>query len=452
MKRTKLKWSSLALGAVASAACVSTGQAQSVDSLLDKLVDKGILTTKEAQELRTEADKDFTRAYASKSGMPEWVTALKINGDVRLRYEGINSLADPNVSPDRNRFRYRIRPGITATLMDNFEVGIRLTSSEPSDSFGGDPVSGNTSFSDGASKKFVYIDLAYAKWQAANTKQWGLVFTGGKMENPLYFPGTDQFDRDYTPEGFAQEITYRFNDFHSIKLTGLEAALDELAASGKDPFLIGGQLRWNAKWDQNQMLSSTLGGTFMSILNRDQLRTLDVPNQGRGNTRFTTPGVTTNALAHGFNAWVGDAGVTYTFESAPLYNGKCPLTVSGDYLVNPSAPDDNRAWSAGFTIGKAGKRKTWQLDYRYTRLEADAWYEEFVESDFGAFYVTAPPGGSTGYRSGTNIKGHWLKASYSPSDSVTLSVAYFLTKLINPSPSDSDSDAGRLQIDAVWKF
>jgi hypothetical protein len=185
----------------------------------------------------------------------------------------------------------------------------------------------------------------------------------------------------------------------------------------------------------------------MSILNRDMLVTAAVPNQGRGNTRDAA-----GALAYGFNAWVADAGLTYTFESAPLYSGKLPMTVSGDYLYNTSAPSDNRAWSAGLTLGKAGKKKTWQLDYRYTRLEADAWYEEFVESDFGAFYVTAPPGGTTGYRSGTNVKGHWMKASYSPSDSVTLSVAYFLTKLINPSPSNSDSDAGRLQIDAIWKF
>ena len=447
MKRTNLRWSSFALGAVASAACVATGQAQSVDSLLDKLVDKGILTAKEAQELKDEADKDFTRAYASKSGMPEWVTALKINGDMRLRFEGIHSHADPNVTPDRNRFRYRLRAGMTATLLDNFEVGLRLTSSEPSGTFGGDPVSGNTSFSDGGSKKFVYFDLAYAKWQAANTKQWQLVFTGGKMENPLQFPGTDQFDRDYTPEGFGQEITHRFNDFHSLKLTGLEAMLDEVDVSGKDPMLIAGQLRWNAKWDQTQVLSSTLGGAFMSILNRESLATPNVPNQGRGNTRDAA-----GNLANGFNAWVGDAGVTYTFETAPLYNGRLPVTVSGDYLYNPSASSDNRGWGAGLTVGKAGKRKTWQLDYRYTNLEADAWYEEFVESDFGAFYVTAPPGGNTGYRSGTNVKGHWLKLSVSPSDSVTLSVAYFLTELINPSPGNSDSDAGRLQLDAVWKF
>ena len=51
-----------------------------VHKLLDKLVDKGILSVKEANELREEADKDFAKAYSVKSGMPDWVTALKLNG------------------------------------------------------------------------------------------------------------------------------------------------------------------------------------------------------------------------------------------------------------------------------------------------------------------------------------------------------------------------------------
>src|SRR5438034_7415035 len=77
------------------------GHAQSVDALLDKLVDKGILTQQEAKDLREESDKDFTKAYAAKSGMPEWVTALKFNGDFRGRFEHHGS--DNPAFTDRNR-------------------------------------------------------------------------------------------------------------------------------------------------------------------------------------------------------------------------------------------------------------------------------------------------------------------------------------------------------------
>src|ERR1043165_6703816 len=140
MKNLKVRAALLA--AAAGAALSSTGHAQSVDALLDKLVDKGILTAQEAKDLREESDKDFTKAYAAKSGMPEWVTALKFNGDFRGRFEQHDS--DNPAFSQRNRFRYRARFGVTASLWDDFEVGLRLASANPVGGFGGNPVSANT--------------------------------------------------------------------------------------------------------------------------------------------------------------------------------------------------------------------------------------------------------------------------------------------------------------------
>src|ERR1041385_2270538 len=112
---------------MAAAATVTAGaseHAQSADALIDKLVDKGILTVKEASDLREETDKGFNTAYAVKSGMPEWVTALKFNGDFRGRYESFNFDANTQA---RNRFRYRARFGVVASIQDQLEVGFRLT-------------------------------------------------------------------------------------------------------------------------------------------------------------------------------------------------------------------------------------------------------------------------------------------------------------------------------------
>src|SRR5690349_2543445 len=162
MRIKKQKWTMGLVAIAAVAGYVINGQAQSVDTLLDKLVDKGVLSVKEANELREETDKDFTKAYSAKSGMPEWVSALKFNGDVRGRYESF--YFDNANGVDRYRFRYRLRFGVMASLTDNFEAGFRLTSSEPANGGnGGDPISGNSTFQDNGSKKFVYLDLAYAK-------------------------------------------------------------------------------------------------------------------------------------------------------------------------------------------------------------------------------------------------------------------------------------------------
>src|SRR5688572_3343233 len=103
MKRTK-KNLSLAAGLAATVALSTTAIGQSADALVDKLVEKGILSVKEANSLREEADKNFTTSYQIKSGMPDWVTATKLGGDFRGRYEGF--FKDDPTFVDRNRLRY----------------------------------------------------------------------------------------------------------------------------------------------------------------------------------------------------------------------------------------------------------------------------------------------------------------------------------------------------------
>lgn len=123
---------------------------------------------------------------------------------------------------------------MVATIKDNFEVGLRLTSSEPTGTVGGDPISGNTSFQDNASKKFIYLDMAYGKWSFINTKALTESITIGKMENPFVFSDM-VFDGDYTPEGAGYNLTFRANDVHTLKLNAGAFVLDELGGDSKDP-------------------------------------------------------------------------------------------------------------------------------------------------------------------------------------------------------------------------
>ena len=448
----KLQRSATLVTAAAVLVFTAQSHAQSADALIDKLVDKGILSVQEAKDLREETDKDFNKAYAAKSGLSDWATALKFNGDIRGRFEGF--YGENPAFVDRDRFRYRLRFGVTANLFDDMEVGLRLTSSEANRTFGGDPISGNTSFADNGAKKFVYFDTAYAKWSPIHTPEWAGAFTIGKTDNPFVFPSTMMFDRDYTPEGIAAQLAYTINDHHSLKFNGGAFVLDELSASGRDPWLGGAQLRWDATW--NPHLATTLGVAGFYIGNDESLANGNVPNVNRGNTRNAA-----GAPVNDFNSIYVDGGITWTLDSFPRYPGPFPINFSGDYVNNPAAPADNSGYSFGVTFGKSGKKGTWDLAYRYEHLEADAWFEEFPESDFGAFYqVQQPNAGFTsasnptgvGYGSGTNVRGHWVKFSYSPYDSFTFSIACFFTDLIKPSPGNSESGMTRLQVDGVWKF
>ena len=67
-------------GAAALMALTPNTHAQSsVDALLNKLEQKGILTVDEAKELKSEnqqsSTNDFNKAFGSKFQMPDWVTA-----------------------------------------------------------------------------------------------------------------------------------------------------------------------------------------------------------------------------------------------------------------------------------------------------------------------------------------------------------------------------------------
>src|ERR1041384_5331676 len=171
MKTKTKSFAKIATGVAATFALGGTCLGQASDALIDKLVEKGILSVKEANDLREEADKGFNTAYSVKSGMPEWVTALKFNGDFRGRYDGVYQ-DDKNYGPkpapaanayaisDRTRFRYRLRFGAVANLSDNFEVGLRLGSGELSaaaPSLGANVFSANQTLGNDASRKLIFI-------------------------------------------------------------------------------------------------------------------------------------------------------------------------------------------------------------------------------------------------------------------------------------------------------
>lgn len=437
------KYIPLAAGALLLGTAGST-HAQSADALLNKLVDKGILTVKEANELREQSDKNFSQAFQVKTGMPDWVNGFRFGGDFRGRYEGFFS--DHPAAIDRNRFQYRLRVGLAATLMDNFEVGMRINSIGDT---AGNQISSNQTLDSNASKKGLGLDLVYAQWTAIDNAEWLGRFTIGKMENPFVIPSAF-IDADYTPEGFAEQFAYHVSPVHDLKLNLGQFILEELGGTSRDSFMLMGQVRWDANW--NPKWQSSMGAGVISISGVQSLTAANGQlNIGEGNNRVG--GLAANPPENGFNPVFADASVTYNLEKAPFYSGPFPIRLGFDYLYNPSASAHNEAYSAKLTLGKSGKRKTWEVSYEYRVVQADSIYEELPESDFNAFTQTARmAGGVGGFVNGTNIRGHILKLGYSPYDSFTFFVTYWMTENIVASPVGSNSEASRLQVDMVWKF
>jgi hypothetical protein len=442
----------LLAGAAALAALAPQAHAQSSDALIDKLVDKGILTTDEAKDLREESDKDFQTALQAKTGMPDWVTSYKISGDFRGRVEQFASLDNNNNFANRLRFRYRLRFGITANLLDNFEVGFRLGSGDAvsgSTAPGqGNPLSQNTTMNNNWSDKGIYIDAAYAKWNAINSGDWTLAATIGKMDNPFSFTWM-VFDPDLTPEGAAITSSHTINDQHSIAFTGGAFILDEESGSVQDPALFASQLTWNAKWTDKW--STAIGGGALLITSPSQLSTANVPNINQGNTRNAA-----GLLLYNYNPLIADASATYLLDSFPLYTGAFPIKVGGEFMDNPAVSQNNLGYWIGATLGKSGTKHTWDLSYRYEWLEADAWYDQLVDDDNGAYYQTAPVSGNKGWDGGTNMKGHLVRFNYSITDAMTFSVTCYVNQLINSglyaNVQEPNNAALHLMADMMWKF
>ena len=459
------------MGVALLAAFTNHSRAQSADdALINKLEQKGILTTKEAQELREEASQDFTAAAHSKANLPEWMTmpdwvsGYKLSGDFRGRFEQFTG--DNNSFVDRVRLRYRLRVGLSVTLLDNLEVGFRLASGDPPSGYStGNSLSGNSTFQDNFSRKSIYVDTAYGKWTPLKSDAWLLSTTIGKMDNPFAFTPM-VFDPDLTPEGGIIQSGWTINDKQSLSLNGAAFVLDEESAATQDPFMYGGQLLWKAKWTKK--LATTLGVGAFQIVNDNQLTTANVPYINRGNTRvpfvpLVPPGSPAQyVLKYNYTPIIADAAVTYTLDSFPFYNGAFPLKFTGEYMHNPSAPSNNDGFWVGVTFGQSGRKKTWDISYRYEYLGADAWYDQLVDDDNIAFYPGDNPNSNStyGYYGGTNIKGHLVKFNYSFTDSLTFSVTCYLNGLIDRDglvadyyvPDTKNSTSLHLMADMMWKF
>ena len=184
----------LALGLTAAQA------QQKDDALLDALVKKGVLSGKEADDIRASEAKEYSETAASKLSIADHISKLNIYGDARVRFEYIDEKPQSNLVKTNDniveRNRYRLRIGADYTFTDNFKAGVELESGNGDDS-------ANQTLGNSYGKQNIDIGLVYLQWKPVD---W-LTLTGGKQRNPLYT--TDLvWDPDINPEGASEVISF----------------------------------------------------------------------------------------------------------------------------------------------------------------------------------------------------------------------------------------------------
>ena len=401
--------------------------------------------TKQVKQVQADTDATIDQLAKTRSALPEWVSRFSVKGDFRYRHEDINSgsdaaaIANTGGTSDRERDRIRARLAITAKVSDTVTAGIRLATSETNL----DPRSPNVTLSGYSSKKTVAFDQAYVDW--APTADFKV--TAGKMAYPWVRPSQSLFyDNDINPEGAAVNFNHGYffaNAFYFWLNEVTSAATDRADAN-----MVGGQV--GIKYPISAKSSITAGVSYQK----------DGSVQGRAITTFfggSTNGNSTvtigpvdkpnTVLRDEFS--IAEAFAEYTHTLSTSTFGDLPLTVFGEYAQNSDAGTEtsgkklDKAYTAGISLGKASAPGTWEVAYMYQKLEKNALFGQWVDSDFG--------GGNT------DTKGHVIKAGYAPFKNTTLNLTYFINKLnvdagkLN-SANPPDRNYDRLQLDFNFKY
>jgi hypothetical protein len=441
------------------------------------------------------------------------IGSMTFYGDLRFRYESfygqLNALpnaADPTVLGNplttRQRFRVRVRFGITGRISKDFDWGLRLTSGSFADA-----VSSNQTLTDFYNRKPLGLDQAYLGWTPQRVP--GLRLQAGKFDVP-WVRTEMTIDNDLEPEGFSETYSRGFKDsalknitFVAWQLPFLERTsafvlnangtvnVDASRRGGRDLALYGAQLR--GRFEPSPKVGLTLSAadlyysgtqfitpaqflngqlqlpvtvtipatatspaqtvTGVATISRDQLVS------GNGNLGLSL--ASNNAvnrdgrLSSGFNLvdLIGrlDLNHSQRWPVAFIFNfvhntQAHDVVVAGPGGANRILPnnEDNGYW-AELQVGRVKERGDWLFGYTFLRIEKDAVLTPFNASDIEQ-------------KSDTRV--HRFVINYT----VDPRVLFTLTAFINQRPNgllgvfgttpigSLNGATTRLQLDTIFRF
>ena len=447
---------------------------------LDQL-EKDVALLKRQQEVNQEVqiknDKDFSKKVGeSLGGADKWLKDLTFNGDLRLRYEAIDYHSGAFVpsgnsgtgnTPDRNRFRFRLRYGFEKKLSPEWKAGFGLSSSD-NQQYGTqtDPTSPNATFNNNFDFKDIWIDKAYATY----APEWAKVspvstfsITAGKTENP-FERGSKQLIwkmNNIRPEGLAETADFDLfqGDNINLKAYGL---LGQYVLQERGSYSTAANPQKDAELFAYQVGINPIISSGLTKEPIEELSTLSVYSYpgyaGNNNWQIPTgtstptfvslargnPSSGTNLSAKSFN-------VIDTYHEFTVKAFGTPVSPYFEYAKNVSddSPfagirDATQAWAVGINLGKVKKKGSWEADYAYKNIGANSVVGAFADSDFGG--GTGAPGN----------RGSVIRVGYGLTDFLKVNLTAFLTEPLNPGYGGisgiKDETVKRFQTDLIWKF
>ena len=413
--------------------CRASVFAGEMDVLVNKLVEKGVLSEGEAQQLLTETKEEARKEIAQGKNeiLPKWLQTTRFSGDMRIRYQGETKTG----SKHRDRGRYRLRYGFEMKPNELMKAGFKMATGENKTN-GPEQTSTNQSFTNSYQNKPIWIDQAYVEYRPFGNQDIMILkdmkFAGGKFANPFYT--TDMvWDGDINPEGGYIQFTPSFGPAWNMFFTLAYLPMGENSSDSNDPFLFAAQ--------------GGVGGTFkarpykagVSYYNYDNIKG-NAWNTYSANYTPTINNTLTGAsgalLKYDFNILevIGE----YSPLDITFLGNTIPLTIHGDYARNLGAKDirDDTALLAGAKLGKAKDKGTWEVFWNYREVGQDAVLATINDSDF--------------HLGGVASKGHKFGLTYVIMPNSTIGCNYLVTRDHKVISSSKKIDV--YQVDWVTKF
>ncbi|HEY8966299.1 MAG TPA: putative porin [Candidatus Methylacidiphilales bacterium] len=423
-------------------------------ALLDTLVRKGVLSDQEAEEIGVKLTKDQVTSPNVKFQQALGIKQITLFGDMRLRYEDrtgrapVGSLAPGsatvlghNDDEERNRYRYRLRFGFKADLVDDWFAGFRLATNP------NNPRSGNVTFGDGGSagpfgkaKSLIGVDQVYLGWKGAD---W-ITLEAGRMPNPLY--GTSMvIDDNINFDGISEQLHKKLMD-GKLELFGnfvqalySDSTMDNSVNTGaafnySDVFMLAEQVgaKFNFTKDIYVKAAPTVftytgtrtaaTETWNSAVNGASSATNQPSNFGGPFNGDISDTQSFNGYA-GNNSAINNLFVIDLPGEVGFKIAQMPMKVFGDFAVNADADHradlaahpgsgwkDGYAYRAGVQVNEAKKKGQWQTQAYWQHTGTYAVDPNLVDADI--------------FDGRTNMEGIVLNVTYNFTDAVSMRLQY----------------------------
>lgn len=481
LKKHKInRWILTGTGALI-AASATAAFAGDVDSLLDALVKKGVLTQKEATDIKEENTTNIAVMPASKWRISDAIKTIGLYGDLRFRYEyrGVDNPQKDGLTTgntyDRERFRYAFRAGIRGDLYDNWSYGIRLeTSANPRSpwvTFADDTGKANSGGVSGGTPSdktsdFLNIGQVYLSWHPTD---W-FETTVGRMPMPIYTTPM-VWDSDICPEGAFEKFKYSIGPvdaFVGLAQFDYQNINPAHQFPSADTFILAWQAGATVNFAKNEALkiapvvynytghggSAGLNTPFVgqgndvggnpntAAFNQDgvnDLLVLDVPGE------FTFPIPACPVIGPLEGRLFGD--FAYNFEGRDRATAAFNANTAAFPNLNGPATSETKAYQVGIGIGNQGpvygptqglvygttsKKGTWEVRAYWQHIEQYSLDVNLIDSDF--------------FEGRANLEGFYTAIAYSFTDGIIGTLRYGHASRIN---SDLGTGGNNLDIPQI---